>query len=51
MMDDIQEAYEAGRDCAINGANTTNCHIRHFAARELTDAWEKGKAEADKEDE
>jgi hypothetical protein len=38
------EAYEAGKDCAVNGANTTNCHFTHFATPALTKAWEQGKA-------
>jgi hypothetical protein len=43
----LAEAYAAGRDCALNGANTTNSHFRHFATPEQTKAWEKGKAEAE----
>ena len=38
------EAFEAGRDFAVNGPNETNCNYRHFATRELKDAWEKGMA-------
>lgn len=44
------EAYRAGRDCALNGANTTNCHFKYFASRELTSEWERGKAEAEGDD-
>jgi hypothetical protein len=40
----LQEAYNAGRDSAIHGANTTNCHFRHFATREKTMMWERGRA-------
>lgn len=42
-------AYEAGRDCAINGPDTTNCDFRHFATPEQTKAWEQGKANAERE--
>lgn len=41
--DDELEAYEAGRDCEANGANTENCNVRHFATAALTKAWEAGK--------
>jgi hypothetical protein len=37
-----QAAFEAGRDCAINGPNTRNCHYLHFATPEMTIAWERG---------
>ena len=37
-------AEKMGRDCAVNGANTTNCNFRLFARSELTKAWERGKA-------
>lgn len=40
------EAERAGRDAATNGANTTNCHFRFFATRELTTAWERGNKDA-----
>lgn len=42
--DELQRAYEAGRDAAINGPNTTNCHFRFFSSPESTAAWERGKA-------
>ena len=38
-------AYKMGKDCAKNGANTTNCHFSIFSSRENTDAWERGKNE------
>lgn len=38
-----KEAYDAGRDCAKNGSNTTNCHFSFFATPELMKAWELGK--------
>jgi hypothetical protein len=41
----LEEAYEAGRDCAANGASTTNCHFSFFATPELTRAWERGRRE------
>ena len=40
----LTDAYNAGLDCALNGANTTNCHFTLFATKELTKAWERGKA-------
>jgi hypothetical protein len=42
-----QMAYDAGVDCAKNGANTTNCHFTIFATPELTAAWERGKTDAE----
>lgn len=41
-MTEIGEAYEAGYDCAINGANTDNCNFKHFATLEHTKSWELG---------
>ena len=35
--------FEAGKDCAINGANTTNCHFSIFSTPERTRQWEAGK--------
>lgn len=43
------KSYIAGFDCAKNGANTVNCDYRHFASKRQTEAWEKGKADGDKE--
>ena len=40
------QAYDAGADCARNGATTENCHFRYFGNQRLTQAWERGKAEA-----
>lgn len=37
------EAFRAGYDCAVNGADTVNCHFRFFATPDLTRAWENGK--------
>lgn len=49
MMDELKRdadyAYEMGKDCAINGANETNCHFSIFSTPENTKAWEKGKRE------
>ena len=36
-------AYKMGVDCAINGANTTNCNFSIFSSPENTAAWERGK--------
>jgi len=41
---DKEQAFEMGKDCAINGANTTNCHFSIFSKPEFTKAWEDGKA-------
>ena len=38
-------ARRMGRDCAINGPNTTNCHFTIFTRPEWTRAWEQGKRE------
>jgi hypothetical protein len=43
-----ESAEEAGFDCGKNGSNTANCHFKFFATRELTAAWERGKARAQK---
>lgn len=40
-------AYEMGRDCAVNGANLTNCHFSIFSSPENTRAWERGKRDAE----
>ncbi len=37
------EAFNAGYDYGLRGANTTNCHFSLFATKELTAAWEAGK--------
>lgn len=42
--DDEDYAYRMGRDCALNGASTTNCDFRLFGTREMTKQWERGKA-------
>ena len=41
----IEDSYQAGRDCALNGPNTTNCHSALFASPEHTRAWFRGSAE------
>jgi len=38
---DASEA--AGRDAAINGANTANTHFKYFLTIELAEAWLRGK--------
>lgn len=40
---DIEYCEQMGRDCALNGANTTNCDFRLFRSPEHTKAWERGK--------
>jgi len=42
-------AYQMGLDAGRNGPNQKNCHFTIFSKREYTDAWEKGKAEGEKE--
>ena len=37
-----EQAFDAGRDCAKNSANTTNCHFTLFATKELTKEWQRG---------
>lgn len=49
MSEAEQHAYNMGRDCALNGANTKNCHFTLFSHREKTTAWEKGKKDAEEE--
>ncbi len=36
-------AYKMGKDCALNGANTKNCHFSIFSSPQNTKAWERGK--------
>lgn len=43
-----REAFAAGYDSAINGANETNCHFTIFTTQDNTRAWERG-AEAAKQ--
>ena len=38
----LEYAYRMGQDCALNGANTTNCNFRIFSKPEYTKAWERG---------
>lgn len=37
------EAFEAGKDSVLNGANSENCHYSFFESPELSEAWECGK--------
>lgn len=48
-MSRFKTAYEAGKDCALNGADTDNCNFKWFATPELLAEWEKGKAEGTEE--
>lgn len=45
----MEYAYKMGYDCALNGPNTTNCHLSLFSVRELTQEWERGKADGEAE--
>ena len=42
-----EHAYKIGRDCAKNGANTTNCHFSIFSSRDNADEWERGLRETE----
>jgi hypothetical protein len=42
--DDFPTPYAAGRDSAINGANTANSHFMWFSSWESTREWERGRA-------
>jgi hypothetical protein len=42
-----KEAYDAGYDRVVNGANDKNCALRFFRSQELTRAWESGGADAE----
>ena len=48
---DFPSAYEAGRDCALNGATTANCHFSWFASPEQTAEWQRGKEDAEQQTE
>jgi hypothetical protein len=39
----IKQAFEAGRDCGLNGPNEKNCDFRLFCTPEHTSAWENGR--------
>ena len=47
MTDAEKLWYDAGYDCAKNGANLGNCHFNLFATPALTKAWEDGKRAAE----
>ena len=36
-------AFKMGVDCAMNGADTKNCHFSIFSSRTNARAWEDGK--------
>lgn len=40
-------AYKMGYDCAIHGANTTNCNFSIFSSVENTKSWEDGKRQGE----
>lgn len=44
-----EDAYNAGKDAALNGSNPDNCDIVFFASRDLTAEWEKGNSDGLKE--
>ena len=41
-----EEAYRAGYDSVVHGANLGNCQFAFFASRQLTKAWERGRKAA-----
>lgn len=47
-MKTIKEAFNAGRNCGMFGASTTNCHFSFFATEELTEAHSRGVREGKK---
>jgi len=49
MNEEETDAYNMGKDCGRNGANTTNSHFSIFSTPEKTKAWEQGKAEVENE--
>lgn len=44
---DADECFQAGFDCGMNGANTTNCAIKYFSSKDKTKKWEEGKKAGD----
>ena len=44
---DKETAFNLGKDCRENGANTNNCHFSIFSDPEFTKAWEEGKKKPD----
>jgi len=43
------EPYDAGKDCAMNGPDTANCHFSLFSTPERMAEWEAGKRAGDQE--
>ena len=41
-MKTTKEAYNSGKDCAINGADEVNCYFTNFATKELMESWNEG---------
>jgi hypothetical protein len=46
---EFNDAYEAGYDCAMNGADKYNTHCRFFLSRTNMQQWEIGKRVAELE--
>lgn len=42
-FDKFKSPFDAGIDCAKNGANEDNCHFGWFSTPERTAEWERGK--------
>ena len=43
-IDELKQAYEAGKDKLKRGANDTNCHFSLFSNKAKLRAWEQGAA-------
>lgn len=46
---DTEWAYEMGYDYGMNGATKKNCSFALFSTEEKKNAWERGKADAEKD--
>lgn len=45
----VKAAYEAGFDSEKTEPNIQNCSYKHFATHERTEAWQRGRDDAIKE--
>jgi len=50
-MEELQHAYEMGRNANFNKPDEVNCDFRIFSSPAKTRAWERGRDEALKEKE
>ena len=42
----FKNAYDAGFDCGLHGANNFNSHYKWFLSKESMQDWERGKRNA-----